>query len=431
MQTVAFYTLGCKLNFSETSTIGRQFTDAGFKKIPFEEPAGVYVINTCSVTESANRKCRNIVNKALRSNPAAYVVVVGCYAQLKPREIAAIPGVDMVLGAGDKFRILELAEDFQKGTNACVFNSQIGEVNTFVPAFAQGERTRAFLKLQDGCDYKCSFCTIPLARGRSRSDSIVNVIANAHELQEAGIKEVVLTGVNLGDYGKDQPENFFDVVNELDKRTQIRRYRISSIEPNLLSNRIIEHVAISERFMPHFHLPLQSGSNAILGKMRRRYRRELFAERVASIKSQMPHACIGVDVIVGFPGESDIHFEDTYRFLQQLDISYLHVFSYSERENTHAITLGGVVPKPVRHERSKALRSLSAKKRRFFYEKFVGHFRPVLWETPHPTESHLMVGHTDNYVKVVAPLHSAKLNQVTAARLDEVLPNGNMKGTHA
>ena len=312
--------MGCKLNFSETSAIARQFLEEGFSKTDFSNPADVYVINTCSVTENANKKCRKIIKQALKQNHEAYIIVVGCYAQLKPTEISEIPGVDMVLGAGDKFRILELVENFTKESNPCIFHGKIGEVNSFKDAFSLGDRTRSFLKVQDGCDYKCTFCTIPLARGKSRSDSLSNILDNAKKIAEKGIKEIVLTGVNIGDYGKDQPGTFLDVIKALDEVEGIERFRISSIEPNLLNNQIIEFVSKSKRFMPHFHIPLQSGNNELLGKMRRRYKRELYQDRVSTIKSLMPDACIGVDVIVGFPGETEAHFEDTYRFLNELDI---------------------------------------------------------------------------------------------------------------
>lgn len=428
MKRVAFYTLGCKLNFSETSAIGRQFTEAGFDKVPFEEEADVYVINTCSVTENANRKCRKVVKQALKQNKAAYVAVVGCYAQLKPKEISEIPGVDMVLGAGDKFRILELAKDFQKGDNSCVYNSNIKEVDGFVDAYSVGDRTRAFLKIQDGCDYKCSFCTIPLARGKSRSDSLENILSNARKLSASGIKEVVLTGVNIGDYGKEQPGTFLDVIKALDTAEgteNIQRFRISSIEPNLCNDEIIAFVAGSQRFMPHFHMPLQSGNNEMLGKMQRRYRRELYTERVNKIKELMPHACIGVDVIVGFPGETEKHFLDTYQYLQELPISYLHVFTYSERENTKAWNMPGVVPVPERHQRSKMLRILSDKKRRFFYEQYIGQERPVLFEGKEASGE--MNGFTDNYVKIVTSAKPELINEIYSVSLSSVNPDGLME----
>lgn len=426
MHSVAFHTLGCKLNFSETSAIGRKFLEAGFLKKDFEEPADVYVINTCSVTEEANKKCRYTVRQALVRNPAAYIVIMGCYAQLKPKEIAEIPGVDLVVGANDKFRIVELIGDMQKTENPCVFHSEIKEVTDFKDAFSLGDRTRSYLKIQDGCDYKCTFCTIPLARGKSRSDSFENILANAHKIAAAGVKEITLAGVNIGDYGKEQPHTFLDIVKALDEIEGIERVRISSIEPNLLNHHIIDFVANSKRIMPHFHIPLQSGNNEILGLMRRRYRRELYADRVANIKALMPHACIGVDVIVGFPGETDAHFEDTYLFLNELDIAYLHVFTYSERENTPASDMEGIVPKAVRNERNKRLRMLSEKKRRFFYEQFVGSNRPVLWESEQ--EGGTMFGFTDNYIKVGIPFQPDYINKIVPTDLSQVLAEGVMLG---
>ncbi|MEL7531304.1 MAG: tRNA (N(6)-L-threonylcarbamoyladenosine(37)-C(2))-methylthiotransferase MtaB [Bacteroidota bacterium] len=429
MQTVAFHTLGCKLNFTETSAIGRQFLENGFSKTDFSSVADVYVVNTCSVTENANKKCRNIIRQALKLNPEAYVIVVGCYAQLKPTEIAQIPGVDLVLGAGDKFRIMELVEDFTKEPNPCVYNSEIQEVNGFVDAYSLGDRTRSFLKIQDGCDYKCAFCTIPLARGKSRSDSQENILRNAANLAQKGIKEIVLTGVNIGDYGKDQPGTFFDIVKMLDTAPElagIERIRISSIEPNLLNNDIIAYVAQAQRFMPHFHIPLQSGNNELLAKMRRRYKRELYVDRVQTIKSLMPDACIGVDVIVGFPGETEAHFEDTYQFLTELDISYLHVFSYSERENTVAINMDGVIPLKERHARSKRLRMLSHKKRRVFYEGFVGQERPVLFEGK-ADPSGMMHGFTDNYIKVETAFEAELVNAIKLRSLRGLNDQGIMQ----
>ena len=428
MQSVAFYTLGCKLNFSETSTIGRQFTGAGFETREFSQAADVYVVNTCSVTENANKKCRRVIKQALKLNPDAFVIVVGCYAQLKPQEIVEIPGVDLVLGAGDKFRILELVEDFTKTDNPCIFNSEISEVDSFVDAYSVDERTRAFLKIQDGCDYKCSFCTIPLARGRSRSDSLENILGNARALSDHGIKEVVLTGVNIGDYGKDQPGSFLDVIQALDQAPGtegLRRFRISSIEPNLCHDEVIAFVADSQRFMPHFHMPLQSGNDELLAKMRRRYRRDLYADRVATIKRLMPDACIGVDVIVGFPGETDAHFEDTYQFLNELDVAYLHVFTYSERENTLAPTLTGQVPMKVRHQRSQRLRMLSEKKRRYFYEGFLGQTREVLFEGGE--KEGLMFGFTDNYLKVRLPYSPELANELRPVSLERLHADGTLE----
>jgi len=424
MKKVGLYTLGCKLNFSETSAIGRQFDSQGYERVPFHESADVYVINTCSVTDNADKKCRKVVRQALKSNPEAYVVVVGCYAQLKPDEIAEIPGVDLVLGAAEKFRLFEVVNDFVKEARGKAIYGEIGEVNSFVDAFSQGERTRSFLKVQDGCDYKCSFCTIPLARGKSRSDSLDNILANARKLAEAGVKEIVLTGVNIGDYGKDQPGTFLNVVQAIDHVEGIERIRISSIEPNLLNDDIIAYVAISKRFQPHFHVPLQSGNNEMLAAMRRRYRRELYADRVARIKSLMPHACIGVDVIVGHPGETEEHFLDTYQFLNELDISYLHVFTYSERPNTHAINLAHPVPQSDRARRSKMLRILSEKKKRHFYEQFIGQTRPILFEEE--IRDGQLHGFTDNYIKVSTPYDPLLVNEIRACQMVEVNEAGLM-----
>ena len=427
---VAFHTLGCKLNFSETSAIGRQFRTAGYTSTSFDSEADVYVINTCSVTAEANKTCRNVVRRALRQNPEGYVIVVGCYAQLKPQEIAAIPGVDMVLGAGDKFRILEIVKDFEKEDNACVFNSTIGEVNDFVDAYSIGDRTRTFLKIQDGCDYKCSFCTIPLARGKSRSDSLENILNNARAIAAAGVKEIVLTGVNTGDYGKDQPQDFIDVIRALDEAPGtegIERFRISSIEPNLCHDEVIRFVSESKRFMPHFHMPLQSGDDEMLGKMRRRYRSDLYTERVALIKKLMPHACIGVDVIVGFPGETEEHFLNTYSYLNELDVSYLHVFTYSERENTLAWDMDGVVEKSERKRRTNMLRILSEKKRRAFYQQFEHQTMPVLWEDSETNG--YMFGFTPNYIKVTKPFEADFGNTIRDTFLDEVNPEGLMVAT--
>lgn len=424
MKKVGLYTLGCKLNFTETSAIGRQFDAEGYARVPFHESADVYVINTCSVTDNADKKCRKVVRQALKSNPEAYVVVVGCYAQLKPDEIAEIPGVDLVLGAAEKFRLFEVVDDFVKEARGKAIYGEIGEVDSFVDAYSQGERTRSFLKVQDGCDYKCSFCTIPLARGKSRSDSMENILNNARKLAEEGVKEIVLTGVNIGDYGKDQPGKFVDVVKAIDEVEGIERIRISSIEPNLLTNEIIEFVARSKRFMPHFHVPLQSGSNELLRTMRRRYKRELYADRVAKIKAVMPHACIGVDVIVGFPGESEEHFLDTYRFLNELDVSYLHVFTYSERANTHAIELPNPVPQHIRAERSKMLRILSDKKRRAFYSQFTGQTRPILFEGE--VHNGVLHGFTDNYIKVSCPYDPLLVNEIRHYPLVEIGSDGWM-----
>ena len=401
---VAFYTLGCKLNFSETSTIARSFTQEGFDRVDFEEVADIYVINTCSVTENADKQFKQIVRKAQKLNPTAFVAAVGCYAQLKPEELAAVDGVDLVLGATEKFKITDYLNDLSKNDRGEIHSCEISEADFYVGSYSIGDRTRAFLKVQDGCDYKCTYCTIPLARGISRSDALENVLKNAAEIAAQDIKEIVLTGVNIGDYGKGEFGNkkhehtFLELVQALDEVTGIERLRISSIEPNLLKNETIQFVAQSKTFVPHFHIPLQSGSNDILKKMKRRYLRELYQDRVTAIREVMPHACIGVDVIVGFPGETDAHFLETYQFLSDLDISYLHVFTYSERDNTEAAAMSDVVDTAVRAKRSKMLRGLSVKKRRAFYESQLGTKRTVLWETEN--RSGYMHGFTENYVKV-------------------------------
>lgn len=422
MKKVGLYTLGCKLNFSETSAIGRQFEDHDFVRVDFHEHADVYVINTCSVTDNADRKCRKVVRQALKVNPEAYIVVVGCYAQLKPKEISEIPGVDLVLGAAEKFRLFEVVDEFVKEQEGKVIAGEIGEVNAFVDAYSSGERTRSFLKIQDGCDYKCSFCTIPLARGKSRSDSMENILRNAQQLAADGVREVVLTGVNIGDYGKDQPGTFFDVVKMLDEVKGIERIRISSIEPNLLTDEIIDFVSTAKRFQPHFHVPLQSGSNDILRLMRRRYKRELYADRVAKIRKTMPDACIGVDVIVGFPGETRDHFLETYEFLNALDVNYLHVFTYSERPNTHALGMEGTVDKGERAERSKMLRILSEKKKQAFYRRFLGQVRPILFEED--VNEGMINGFTDNYIKIVTPYDPLLVNEIRSFELVEINPDG-------
>lgn len=415
-KTVAFHTLGCKLNFSETSTIGRLLEKDGFVKKDFDEAADVYVINTCSVTDNADKECRALVRRIQRRSPESLVVITGCYAQLKPQEIASIPGVDLVLGAAEKFNVVEHIRELTKGDSAKICSCDIEEVNTFHSSYSVNDRTRTFLKVQDGCDYNCSFCTIPMARGISRSDSIANVVSNVTSLAGNGVKEVVLTGVNLGDFGKGfeggkrREESFYDLVRQLDEVEGIERYRISSIEPNLLSNDIIEFVANSRKFMPHFHIPLQSGSNDILSRMRRRYRRELYAEKVACIKQFMPHCAIGVDVIVGFPSESDAHFRETYDFLHDLDVSYLHVFTYSERANTHALEIQPVVPVQERNERNKALRNLSHKKLQYFTEQHIGQTRKVLFEIQ--GKDGMMEGYTDNYIKVVTPMREEWRNAI-------------------
>ncbi|MGN7720832.1 tRNA (N(6)-L-threonylcarbamoyladenosine(37)-C(2))-methylthiotransferase MtaB [Chitinophaga sp. 22620] len=415
-KSVAFHTLGCKLNFSETSTISRMLEKDGFVKKDFDDTADVYVINTCSVTDNADKECRQLVRRIQRRAPESLVVITGCYAQLKPKEIAEIPGVDLVLGAAEKFNIADHIRELAKGDSAKICSCDIGDVNTFHSSYSVNDRTRTFLKVQDGCDYNCSFCTIPMARGISRSDSVANVVASARELAAGGVKEIVLTGVNLGDFGKGfeggkkREETFFELIQQLDEVEDIERYRISSIEPNLLSNEIIEFVAGSKKFMPHFHIPLQSGSNEVLALMRRRYRRELYAEKVGLIKQFMPHCSIGVDVIVGFPAESDAHFRETYDFLHELDVSYLHVFTYSERDNTHALGIQPVVPVQVRHERNKALRNLSHKKLQYFTEQHLGQTRKVLFER-HGRDG-IMEGYTDNYIKVTTPFREEWRNSI-------------------
>lgn len=414
-KTVAFHTLGCKLNFSETSTIARLFQEKGFVKKDFSEAADVYVINTCSVTENADKECKTIVKNALSKNPDAFIAVVGCYAQLKPNEISTIEGVDVVLGATEKFKLLNYINLSAKNKHALIHNCEISEADFFVDAFSVGDRTRSFLKVQDGCDYSCTFCTIPLARGKSRSDTIENVIANANKIAQSGVKEIVLTGVNIGDFGygkylesdvkKQKQYTFLDLIKELDKLSDIERFRISSIEPNLLKDEIIEFVANSKKFVPHFHIPLQSGSNTILKLMKRRYQKELYADRVAKIKQLMPDCCIGVDVIVGFPGETDEHFLETYNFLNELNISYLHVFTYSERDNTEAVFLSGTIPIAERKKRNKMLRILSAKKLRQFYEQQKGKEATVIFEHENlpagkAGKNGFMYGFTQNYIKV-------------------------------
>ncbi|WP_294185745.1 tRNA (N(6)-L-threonylcarbamoyladenosine(37)-C(2))-methylthiotransferase MtaB [Sphingobacterium sp.] len=418
---VAFYTLGCKLNYSETSSIGRLFKEAGYDTTAFNSRADVYVINTCSVTDNADKKCRKVVKEALKHSPNAYITIVGCYAQLKPKEIAEIPGVDMVLGAAEKFNIIEHINDLTKQEKTIVYNGPIDETNQFVSAYSIGDRTRTFLKVQDGCDYSCTFCTIPLARGGSRSGKIEDIVRQAEEIAASGVKEIVLTGVNIGDFGiRDgkREDRFLDLVKALDEVEGIDRIRISSIEPNLLSNDIIEFVAKSKRFVPHFHMPLQSGSNKILSLMRRRYKRELYTERVAYIKSLMPNCCIGVDVIVGFPGETREDFIDTYNFLNDMDISYLHVFTYSERENTIAAQMDGAVPGMQRSDRSKMLHILSEKKRRAFYESQLGEIGDVLFEADE--KDGYMHGFSKNYVKVRTLYDPLLVNEVVPVKFMEV-----------
>ncbi|MCB0518566.1 MAG: tRNA (N(6)-L-threonylcarbamoyladenosine(37)-C(2))-methylthiotransferase MtaB [Lewinellaceae bacterium] len=452
-KSVAFHTLGCKLNYSETSSIGRLFEDAGYAEVGFDDGADIYVINTCSVTDFADRKCRQIVRRALRKSPNANVIVVGCYAQLKPQEIAEIPGVDLVLGAAEKFRILDFVDQLsnvpgkgllhpgqvtnqQRTANneqrAIVQAGEVKEANTFTHAFSFGDRTRSFLKVQDGCDYKCTFCTIPLARGSSRSDSVESVVENARRIAAMGVKEIVLTGVNIGDFGNGteviegaRPKKeamFIDLIRELDKVEGVERIRVSSIEPNLCTNEVIEFVAQSQRFMPHFHIPLQSGNNKQLAAMRRRYRRELYAERVAHIKQLMPHCCIGVDVIVGFPGETEEDFLESYRFINELDVSYLHVFTYSERPNTPAAEMPAIVPMHERRKRNEMLTILSEKKKRFFYQQHIGETRPVLFE--HSSEAGRVSGFTDNYIRVDMPLEEGLINTVAMVKLENINAEG-------
>ena len=408
-KTVAFHTLGCKLNYSETSSISKLLEDEGFEKKKFEEVADVYVINTCSVTDNADKECRHLVRRIQRQAPESMVVITGCYAQLKPQEIASIPGVDLVLGAAEKFNIVSHLKELSKNDTAKICSCDIENVTGFHSSYSGKGRTRSFLKVQDGCNYSCSFCTIPLARGKSRSDSIENVVKNVKQLAADGVKEVVLTGVNLGDFGNEN-ENFFELIQQLDNVEGISRYRISSIEPNLLSNEIIQFVADSKKFMPHFHIPLQSGSNKVLGMMRRRYKRELYEEKVSLIKTFMPHCSIGVDVIVGFPAETDENFQETFDFLHSLNVSYLHVFTYSERDNTHAITLSPIVPVHVRNERNKQLRNLSYMKSRHFYSQHEGQTRKVLFESGR--DNGMMEGYTDNYIKVTTPYREEWFNQI-------------------
>lgn len=423
---VSFYTLGCKLNFSETSTIGRQFTDAGYAKVGFDDTPDIYVINTCSVTENADKKCKQLVKKALNINPNAFVIIIGCYAQLKPDEISKIPGVSAVLGANEKFNIIEHLERIEESAETLVENENIKQTKEFVPAFSAGDRTRSFLKIQDGCDYFCTFCTIPLARGKSRNASIAQTVAEAGKIAATEIKEVVLTGVNIGDFGQGGDENFEMLVKELDKIEGIDRFRISSIEPNLLSNDIIEFcLQDAKRFVPHFHIPLQSGSDLLLKAMRRKYESALFADRIRKIKSIRPDTCIGVDVIVGFPGETEVEFEKTMDFLKDLPVSYLHVFTYSERANTTAIKLGDPVPMNIRKERSKKLHILSEKKKRAFYEENVGSERTVLFE--HEDNNGVMYGFTENYVKVKTPYNPELGNTFCKVSLDEIDIDGLMK----
>lgn len=420
-KTAAYHTLGCKLNFAETSTIARSLTEGGFKTVEFQQKADVYIINTCSVTQNADKECKSIVKKALKSNPEGFVVIVGCYAQLKPEEIAQIPGVDLVLGANEKFNLLQFLQNIEKSSVAQVHSCEIQDADFYESAYSIGDRTRAFLKVQDGCDYKCTYCTIPLARGISRSDTVENILDKAGEIAAQGIQEIVLTGVNIGDYGKGEFGNkkhentFMELCERLDAETCVNRIRISSIEPNLLKDELIEFTAESQRFVPHFHIPLQSGSDEILKKMKRRYLSGLYTDKVTKIKEVIPHACIGVDVIVGFPGETEEEFLKTYKFLNELNISYLHVFTYSERDNTEAAEMADSVPLNERKRRNKMLRILSEKKRMAFYQSQLGSTRKVLWEEEN--RNGMMFGYTDNYVRVQTPFDPALINCATDAEL--------------
>jgi threonylcarbamoyladenosine tRNA methylthiotransferase MtaB len=429
MKKVAFYTLGCKLNYSETSTISRLFETNGYQKVEFHEAADIYIINTCSVTDNADKKCRKVVKEALKYSPNAFITIIGCYAQLKPKEISEIPGVDAVLGASEKFRLIELLGSFEKKEKPAVFSSEISEAKDYYCSYSVNDRTRTFLKVQDGCDYSCSFCTIPLARGSSRSDTMENILKVAKEIAETtDTREIVLSGVNVGDYGivdGKRINDFLELIKELDQVEGVERFRISSIEPNLLTDEIIEFVSSSKKFVPHFHIPLQSGCNKILKLMRRRYVRELYEERVSKIKSLMPHCCIGVDVIAGFPGETEEDFLDTYNFINNLDISYLHVFTYSERDNTHALTMKDIVPVGIRNERSKMLRILSEKKRRFFYENHLGSTMQVLFEAD--IEDGMMHGFTENYIRVAAKYDPVLINEIRTVNLRSINKKGFME----
>ena len=424
---VAFHTLGCKLNFTETSTIARSFVENGFELTDFSKKADFYVINTCSVTDNADKKFKNILNRAKKRNPNAFNIIVGCYAQLKPKYISEIPGVDLVLGANEKFNVIDYVGQLDKA-NTFVYSCDINDVNKYESSYSVDDRTRSFLKVQDGCDYKCTYCTIPHARGISRSDSLENIKMNVSKIASKDIKEIILTGVNIGDYGKGEFGNkkhettFLELIKELDLTQNINRFRISSIEPNLLKNNIIDFIATSNLFVPHFHIPLQSGSNKILGLMKRRYRKELYEDRIRYIQSKINDVCIGVDVIVGFPGETDSDFQETYNFLLNLDISYLHVFSYSERDNTEASNMLNPVPKNVRFQRSKMLRSLSEKKRRIFYNSQINRVRPVLFESENKLG--YIYGYTDNYIKVRHPWNPKLSNKIVQAKLIEIDNDG-------
>jgi threonylcarbamoyladenosine tRNA methylthiotransferase MtaB len=421
-KTVAFYTLGCKLNFSETSTIARLFEQGGYAKVDFDDRPDIYIINTCSVTDHADKKCRNLVRRAKSKNPDAFIAVVGCYAQLKPEEIANIEGVNVVLGANEKFNILAYLDKQPENGKAHIENGHIKEVKEFIPSYSANDRTRTFLKVQDGCDYFCSFCTIPLARGRSRNQTVAETVKVAQEVAETGVKEVVLTGVNIGDFGQGKSESFLELITALNEVAGIDRFRISSIEPNLLNDEIIDFVSTSKRFVPHFHIPLQSGSDAMLQNMRRRYLTPLYRERIERIKAKMPNACIGVDVIVGFPGETDEEFMKTVEFIKSLDVSYLHVFTYSERANTTALRIDEVIPMQVRQERNKTLTNLSLKKKRAFYETQVGSTHPVLWEAA--DNEGMIHGFTENYVKVQKPFDEKSINTIENVVLQEIDRSG-------
>ena len=433
MKKVAFYTLGCKLNYSESSSIGRMFEAKGYSKVEFNETPDIFIINTCSVTENADKKCRKIVREAQKINPDGFVAIIGCYAQLKPKEISEIPGVDAVLGAAEKFRLVELIDTFEKAPGnqpAQILASNISEAVDYHTSYSLNDRTRTFLKVQDGCDYPCAYCTIPLARGKSRSDTIANVVAAAKDVAERGVKEIVLTGVNIGDFGiqnGEKKESFLELIKALDGVDGILRFRISSIEPNLLTDEVIEFVAQSKKFVPHFHIPLQSGSNKVLSLMRRRYKRELYVERVAKIKSLMPHCCIGVDVIVGHPGETQELFLESYQFLNELNISYLHVFTYSERENTSALVIQPVVPKSQRADRSKMMHILSEKKKRHFYEEQIGKEATVLFEDE--IQNGQMLGFTENYVRVAVKYDPLLINETKKIQFDHLNDTGLMEVT--
>lgn len=428
MKRVAFYTLGCKLNFSETSTISRMFEDKGYEKVDFSDKPDIFIINTCSVTENADKKCKKIVKEAKKISPKSFVTIIGCYAQLKPKEISEINGVDAVLGAAEKFRLFEYLDDFTSTNTPQVYASEIQEAKSYNASYSYGDRTRTFLKVQDGCNYGCAFCTIPLARGKSRSANIAEIIKQAEEIAASEVKEVVLTGVNIGDFGIQdgkRKEKFIDLVKALDDVEGIDRFRISSIEPNLLSNEVIEFVSKSRRFVPHFHVPLQSGSDKILKQMNRRYLTKLYRDRVHSIKSLMPHCCIGVDVITGFPGETEEDFLETYKFLNELDVSYLHVFTYSERANTQALEMDGTVPMKERQRRSKMLRSLSEKKKRYFYETHTDNTATVLFEDD--VENGMMHGFTENYIRIKAKYDPLLINETKQIQMVRVDQNGLME----